>query len=44
MMEEYPLIVTDRGDPKDYIQKYTTNVGYIILYHNNNNIMLRLVS
>ena len=29
MMKEFPLFVNDSGDPKDYIQKYATNVSFI---------------
>ena len=28
MMKEFPLFVSDSGDPKDYMQKYTTNVSF----------------
>ena len=28
MMREYPLFVSDSGDPKDYMQKYMTNVRH----------------
>ena len=28
MMRGYPLFVSDSGDPKDYIQKYMTNVRH----------------
>ena len=28
MMREYPLFVSDSGDPKDYMKKYMTNVSY----------------
>ena len=27
MMKEYPLFVSDSGDPKNYIEKYMTNVS-----------------
>ena len=27
MMREYPLFVSDSGDPKDFMKKYTTNVS-----------------
>ena len=27
MMKEYPLFVSDSGDPKDFMEKYTTNVS-----------------
>ena len=29
MMREYPLFVSDSGDPKDYMEKYATNVSFI---------------
>ena len=29
MLREYPLFVGDAGDPKDYMQKYMTNVRQI---------------
>ena len=28
MMKEYPLFVSDSGDPKDYMKQYLTNVRH----------------
>ena len=30
MMKEYPLFVNDSGAPKDYMEKYMTNVSLFI--------------
>ena len=32
MMREYPMFVSDSGDPSDYIQKYMTNVRLNMLF------------
>ena len=31
MMKEYPLFVNDSGAPKDYMEKYMTNVSLFIV-------------
>lgn len=32
MLREYPLFVNDTGAPKDYMQKYTTNVRLTVFW------------
>ena len=44
MIKEFPLFINDTGDPKEYIQNFTTNVSFILASIAHNIIMAHVFS